>query len=163
MSDVKQELGKLAVLDAVCHALNARRKELKDEASDYLLGKNDEDGTDRLKLTVNGAQVGTLSITQTKAEDGVRPVIDSNAELERWFRETDGGADAIHRLVTIYPDEALELACADGELPDGCRMESYHVPARRKSPMLRVDAKKVNQALGGELPSAVMGFLTEGE
>ena len=60
-------------------------------------------------------------------------------------------------------DAVIAAATVDGELPGGCRVEQYDKPAQWLGTTLRVSVPKVGAALGGELPSAVMGLLGGGD
>ena len=105
--------------------------------------------------------VGTLSARLSKPVEGVAPEIADDAAFVAWLRASDGGADALMRLVTGYRTRqaVLDAATADGELPGGCRMVERREPARWLGTVLRVDKQSVAQALAGELPQAVAGLL----
>ena len=156
------KLQQLAVMDAVYKELGKRRNALKDEVSDKAKQLYMEQGADRLSIQLNGQKVGTLSMVFEAPVDGVFPQVEDSEEFAQWFRSSDGGLDALRRLVAVKPELMLEAATADGELPDGCAMVERHEPGKLKTPALRVQAKKVAQALGSELPQAIAGML-EGE
>ena len=101
----------------------------------------------------------------SKPESGTRVAMSDTGAFVRWLRESDGGYDALWRLVTASKTHqaVIDAATADGELPDGCRVEDYDKPAAWLGTTLRVSVPKVGAALGGELPSAVMGLLGGGE
>ena len=153
------KLQQLAVMDAVYKELGKRRGALKDEVDDAAKQLYLEQGADRLSIQLNGQKVGTLSMVFDKPIDGVFPQVEDSEEFVQWFRSSDGGLDALRRLAAVKPDLMLEAATADGELPDGCAMVERHEPGKLKTPALRVQAKKVAQALGNELPQAIAGML----
>lgn len=138
---------------------------LRTECDDALRRMYEEEGVDRKRIVINGQEVGTLSARLSKPESGTRVAMTDTGLFVRWLRESDGGYDAIWRLVTASKTHqaVLDAATADGELPDGCRVESYEKPASWLGTALRVDVRKVGAALGAELPSAVIGLLEQGE
>lgn len=138
---------------------------LRTECDDALRADFEQDGTDRRRIVINGTEVGTLSARLSKPESGTRVVMSDTGAFVRWLRESDGGYDALWRLVDASKTNqaVIDAATADGELPDGCRVESYDKPAAWLGTTLRVSVPKVGAALGGELPSAVMGLLGGGE
>ena len=134
---------------------------LRTECDDALREMYEAEGVDRKRIVINGQEVGTLSARISKPESGTRVVMDDERAFVRWLMAGDGGEDAIWRLIhdPKTRDAVIAAATADGELPDGCRVEGYERPAAWLGTSLRVDPKKVGAALGGELPSAVMGLL----
>ena len=138
---------------------------LRTECDDALRADFEQDGTDRRRIVINGQEVGTLSARLSKPESGTRVVMQDEGALLHWLRTTDGGRDALGRLLADYRlrDAIIDACTADGELPDGCRVEDYERPAQWLGTTLRVDQKKVGTALGAELPSAVVGLLGGGE
>ena len=138
---------------------------LRTECDDALRQMYEAEGVDRKRIVINGQEVGTLSARVSKPESGTRVVMDNDSDFVDWLRHSDGGFDALLRLVHDGKtrDAIISAATADGELPDGCRVESYDKPAAWLGTALRVDTKKVGAALGAELPSAVAGLLGGGE
>ena len=138
---------------------------LRTECDDALREMYETEGVDRRRIVINGTEVGTLSARLSKPESGTRVAMTDTGLFVRWLRESDGGYDALWRLVTSSKTNQaiIDAATADGELPDGCRVEGYERPAAWLGTSLRVDVKKVGAALGGELPSAVMGLLGDGQ
>ena len=164
------DLAKLALAESVVKACKAMTDPkggahgaptLRTECDDALRADFEESGTDRRRISINGVEVGTLSARLSKPVSGVAPEIADDAAFVAWLRESDGGLDALKRLVTGYRTRqaVLDAATADGELPDGCRMVERSEPARWLGTTLRVKPEKVAQALAGELPQAVAGLL----
>ena len=138
---------------------------LRTECDDALRQMYEAEGVDRKRIVINGTEVGTLSARLSKPESGTRVSMSDTGEFVRWLRESDGGRDALGRLLADPKTRQaiVAAATADGELPDGCRVESYERPASWLGTTLRVDPKKVGAALGAELPSAVVGLLGGGD
>lgn len=138
---------------------------LRTECDDALRADFEASGTDRRRISINGVEVGTLSARLSKHESGTRVVVSDGGELLYWLRNSDGGRDALGRLLADPKTRQaiVDAATADGELPDGCRVEDYEKPAAWLGTALRVDVRKVGAALGAELPSAVIGLLGGGE
>lgn len=163
-------LAKLALAESVVKACRAATDpkggahgapNLRTDADDALRDAYERDGVDRKRITIGGVEVGTLSARLSKPAEGVAPEIADDAAFVAWLRGSDGGADALMRLVTGYRTRkaVLDAATADGELPDGCRMVERSEPARWLGTTLKVKPDKVAQALAGELPQAVAGLL----
>ena len=138
---------------------------LRTECDDALRADFEASGTDRRRISINGVEVGTLSARLSKPESRTRVVMDNDFDLVNWLRNTDGGFDALLRLVRDPKthDAIIASATEDGELPDGCYVEDYEKPSAWLGTTLRVDVRKVGAALGAELPSAVVGLLGGGE
>lgn len=138
---------------------------LRTECDDALRYDFEARGTDRRRISINGIEVGTLSARFSKPESGTRVVMGKDFDFVDWLRHSDGGFDTLLRLVRDPKtrDAIIAAATADGELPDGCRVEDYSRPAQWLGTTLRVDQKKVGAALGAELPSAVVGLLGGGD
>lgn len=171
MAQTLNPLQKLALLEALAKAAKKQTDpkndaSLRADADVALMEAYATDGTDRRRIIINGVEVGTLSMTFSKASetDELR-IIDSD-ELVRWLQTTDEGTDVLRVVVqgsAATRSAMLTAAKAYGFLPDGCAMEHVSVPSRPKGTMLRVKEREVAQALQGELPAAVAGVLMPGE
>lgn len=144
-------------LDA--HSEDSPRSELDSMVRDMYQGM----GVSKLDLKVRGQKVGTVSAQLSKPVHEIKPMIENGTEFLDWLLTSDGGKDTLSRLIAQKPDLLLELAVADGELPDGCRMVERDVPESWLGTTLRVDADKVAKAYGGELSGAVVGLLGDGK
>lgn len=134
---------------------------LRTDADDELRSLYEKCGVDRMRISINGDEVATIAARFTKPVDGAQPEICDDARFVEWLRTSDGGLDAIRRLVSGYRTRnvMLDAATRDGELPDGCRMVKRSEPKQWAGTTLRVDAEKVAEALSSELPEAVAGLI----
>lgn len=160
------DLAKLAVANAMTSALGSVTSQrdpdsIRSRADLHLHEMFENDGVDRIRIRVNGVEVGTLSAKVTKPKVGVETVVLNYEEFIEWLRTSDGGRDTISRLVAAMPAKVVEMATVDGELPDGCAVRDVCEPPRFGGTMLKVNKEKVAQALGAELPNAVIGLLGE--
>ncbi len=171
MAQTLNPLQQLALLDALVKAAKKQTDpkngdSLRADADVALMEAYATDGTDRRRIVINGVEVGTLSITFTKASetDELR-IIDSD-ELVRWLQTTDEGTDVLRAVVqgnATTRSAMLNAAKGYGFLPDGCILEHVVTPSRPNGTMLRVKEREVAQALQGELPAAVAGVLMPGK
>ena len=171
MAQMLSPLQQLALLDALQKAAKKQTDpknvdSLRADADVSLMEAYATDGTDRRRIIINGVEVGTLSMTFTKASetDELR-IIDAD-ELVRWLQTTDEGTDVLRAVVqgnASTRSAMLNAAKNYGFLPDGCILEHVVTPSRPKGTMLRVKEREVAQALQGELPAAVAGVLMSGE
>lgn len=167
------EMQELALWKAIADAANERittrpkgGSNLRTEIDDSMVALYESTGADRVKLNLNGQDVGTMSMTFTKPKQGVEMRVTNTEKLVKWLRTTDEGADVLATIICgIKLQEAIIAAAADyGFLPDGCAMVEVNEPKHYKGTMLKVDGLKVARAMAGELPSAVAGLLGgEGE
>lgn len=162
------EMQELALWKAIADAANERvttrpkgGSNLRTEIDDSMIALYESTGADRVKLALNGQEVGTLSLTFTKPKHGVEMRVTDTKRLVEWLRETDEGGDVLMTVICgIKLQEAIVTAAIDyGFLPDGCAMVEVDEPKHYKGTMLKVDGVKVASAMAGELPSAVAGLL----
>lgn len=162
------EMQELALWKAIADAANERittrpkgGANLRTEIDDSMIALYETTGADRVKLQLNGQEVGTLSLTFTKPKQGVEMRVTDTKKLVKWLRETDEGGDVLMTIICgIKLQEAIVNAATDyGFLPDGCAMVEVNEPKHYKGTMLKVDGLKVARAMAGELPSAVAGLL----
>lgn len=162
------EMQELALWNAIADAANERittrpkgGANLRTEIDDSMIALYETTGADRVKLQLNGQEVGTLSLTFTKPKQGVEMRVTDTKKLVKWLRETDEGGDVLMTIICgIKLQEAIVNAATDyGFLPDGCAMVEVNEPKHYKGTMLKVDGLKVARAMAGELPSAVAGLL----
>lgn len=162
------EMQELALWKAIADAANERittrpkgGANLRTEIDDSMIALYETTGADRVKLQLNGQEVGTLSLAFTKPKQGVEMRVTDTKKLVKWLRETDEGGDVLMTIICgIKLQEAIVNAATDyGFLPDGCAMVEVNEPKHYKGTMLKVDGLKVARAMAGELPSAVAGLL----
>lgn len=164
---INDDLAKLAVAEAMSKAikpiLDTRKPgSARANADDNLRELYETEGIDRKRISINGQSVGTLTARISTPKSGVQPEINDDAKFIQWMRTSDGGLDTIRRLLINGKtrDLVLQAAIADGELPDGCHMVEVNEPSHWLGTTLRVDKDKVAQAIAGELPSTIAGFLS---
>ena len=155
MSNVER----LAVITAFGKAVKQAEKQVREEVDTQMRDDFLKHGVTQKQLTVNGQKVGTISARMTKEKVGKHPMISSLPSFVVWLRTSDGGRDALNRLVTVKPDLFLEAAIADGELPDGCELVERCEPAMMTGTTVRVQLPKVVEALGNNLGSAAAALL----
>lgn len=162
------EMQELALWKAIADAANERvttrpkgGSNLRTEIDDSMIALYESTGADRVKLALNGQEVGTLSLTFTKPKQGVEMRVTDTKRLVQWLRETDEGGDVLMTIICgIKLQEAIVTAAMDyGFLPDGCAMVEVDEPKHYKGTTLKVDGMKAASAMAGELPSAVAGLL----
>lgn len=169
MAMTREDGGRLAVMQAVYKALGeelgTRGKahgagNVRTRADEELRRMYEEGGTDRIRLTVNGQQVGTLSARITKPESRDWFDCDNVPELVAWLRSDDGEA-CLTRLASDHGgDIAADSVSHEGELPPGCTPRHTETKGGAwGGTTLRVDVPKVRDALGKDLPQAVAGVL----
>lgn len=166
------EMQELALWKAIADAANERittrpkgGANLRTEIDDSMVALYENTGADRVKLKLNGQEVGTLSLTFTKPKQGVEMRVTDTKKLVEWLRETDEGADVLSTIIcgASCQKAVIDAARDYGFLPDGCAMVEVNEPKHYKGTMLKVDGLKVARAMAGELPSAVAGLLGMGE
>lgn len=162
------EMQELALWKAIADAANERittrpkgGANLRTEIDDSMVALYENTGADRVKLKLNGQDVGTLSLTFTKPKTGVEMRVTDTKELVEWLRTTDEGADVLSTIIcgASCQKAVVDAAMDYGFLPDGCAMVEVDEPKHYKGTMLKVDGLKVARAMAVELPSAVAGLL----
>ncbi len=156
-------LERLAVADAFIKRLKEVQGEIRDEVDAETLALCEGFNVDRREIQVAGRKVGTIGIRRSRAVKGTAPTVEDPEDLVSWLRKSDGGLDALRRLVDVRPDLVLDAATADGELPDGCVLREVDEPSRVLGTTLRVDAGKVADALQGKLAPTMERLLEGGE
>lgn len=157
MNDLERLALEQAIIKVVGEDVSTKNPDsLRSRVDDALRDEFAKDGTDRRRLMLNGKGVGTLSARLTKEQPaGVRLVVDDRAALEHWALQ-----NGCAREVVEIDDDALDACVADGVVPDGCHYEQVPAqPAQWNGTTLRVDPRKVAEAMGPSLAPAVAGIL----
>lgn len=167
-TNIKDMLAQLALADAVSKAVGEMTStkssdNLRAHVDSALLDLYESTGASKMQVEVNGAEVGTFSLTFTRPVDETVIVCRDQRKLVEWLRSTDEGKDTLDAVIGKAIGDVLKAAKGYGFLPDGCAMEQVCEPKRVKGSMLKVDKLKVAQAMGKQLPSAVAGMLGTGE
>lgn len=166
------EMQELALWKAIADAANERvttrpkgGSNLRTEIDESMIALYETTGADRVKLDLNGQDVGTLSLTFTKPKQGVEMRMLDTRKVVEWLRSTDEGLDVLSTIIcgASCQKAVIDAATDYGFLPDGCAMVEVDEPKHYKGTQLKVDGLKVARAMAGELPSALAGLLGIGE
>jgi hypothetical protein len=161
------ELERFAVAQALYKAIAAQVKtgepdNLRGRVDDMLRDDYKEKGTDRYRLKVGGVEVGTLSLRLGRAQ--TRLIVEDETAFLDWL--FDDGIGYLHEFINSPKGRALvdfmaSAIIADGEVPRGCT--AYTEPAHFEGTTVKgCDIEDVANALGLNLPQAMMYALTEG-
>ena len=165
---------RLAIEQAIYNAIGedlktGRTGNLRGEVNEVYLDLYQRTGATGFEVRVNGQKVGTYgfnkvrgqkerTVTELRVTDPDALVAWSDDDFDVWCARWV--LDHIEQL-------AREYAAETGELPDGMELVEVTTPAVpdgiRPNGTLRVDARKVAEAMGGELPAYVVGLLGGGE
>jgi len=161
------ELERFAVAQALYKAIAAQVKtgepdNLRGRVDDMLRDDYKEKGTDRYRLKVGGVEVGTLSLRLGRAQ--TRLIVEDETAFMDWL--FDDGIGYLHEFIRSPKGRALvdfmaSAIVTDGEVPRGCT--AYTEPAHFEGTTVKgCDIEDVANALGLNLPQAMMYALTEG-
>ena len=118
----------------------------------------ESEGIDRMRLTINGTEVGRLSAKVSKRTREVHTYINDGVAFSRWMQDNEDAATAFaeaHR--TEFARWAVENL---GEVPDGVIVEARDVPGGFAGTTLTgCTPERVRDALGADLPEAMAGLL----
>lgn len=136
---------------------------LRGRVDDILRDMNKRGGADRMRLTVSGSNVGTLTLRQGK--EATRLIVEDELAFVDWMF-TDGIEYLYKFLHTpkgrTLVDYMATAIITDGDVPRGCT--AYTEPAHFEGTVVKdCDIDKVMQALGLPLPQAVAYALGDGE
>lgn len=165
---------------------------LRGQVDSSILENYQRTGGKTYDMLLRGRKVGTYSIRFSKAEHRTTVAIVDEDAFAQWafgnglarkqvvitLDVEEGMPDrligqkititedmflkGVARQNYIVSDDAIATAQRDGEIPDGCEARVIDEPAVPIGSTLRIDPVLVAQAMGSELPSAVMGLLSEG-
>lgn len=165
---------------------------LRGQVDSSILENYQRTGGKTYDMLLRGRKVGTYSIRFSKAEHRTTVAIVDEDAFAQWafgnglarkqvvitLDVEEGMPDrligqkititedmflkGVARQNYIVSDNAIATAQRDGEIPDGCEARVIDEPAVPIGSTLRIDPVLVAQAMGSELPSAVMGLLSEG-
>ena len=124
----------------------------------------EEDGTDRRRITINGVEVGKLSVKVTKP--GKPKVVQTDiAKAAMWLcAQLEERPDWLLGWIGARTDEAAQ-ACFDatGEIPDGYEVRRDKGGEYAGTTRTGCTVEKVQQATGVLLQSEVLALLEGGE
>lgn len=194
-SSPKEAFASLAVAQAVYKAVAGAvstkdGSSLRAQCDRALADMYDVAGTDRVRLTVNGAEVGTLSVRYSKAAEGAE-VTDEQA-FEDWCAERYPVSYETH-FDRLTPEQQRQVAEMMREMSPGSAVPCHEMPERdraqlRQGPESEVitpdgevvdgmrwvsrpkapvgttirgcEPEQVAEALHGQLPQVVAGLLS---
>lgn len=111
----KDDLGRYALQKHVLKVLTEENKLLGADINDACRQLYEDIGTKQVTAEVDGAKVGTISITSTKPSDEI--AVTDRAVFYQWA--LDNGYTA----VSVDMGRVMENFEQTGEVPDGCRVE----------------------------------------
>lgn len=111
----KDDLGRYVVQKHVIKALTDENKLLGADINDACRQLYEDVGTKQVTAEVDGAKIGTISITSTKPSDEI--AVTDRAAFYQWA--LDNGYTA----VSVDMGRIKENFEQTGEVPDGCRVE----------------------------------------
>ena len=165
----RDALDRLAVAQALYKELDAivstgNPYSLRGMVDEELRADFEEDGTDRRRITLNGVEVGKLSVKVTKP--GKPKVVQTDvAESATWLREQlEERPDWLLGWVGARTDDIAQ-ACFDatGEIPDGYEVKQDAGGEYAGTTLTGCTVEKVQQATGVLLQSEVLALLEGGE
>lgn len=134
---------------------------LRTRADDELREMYERAGVDRMRISMGGTQVASLSARMSKPVDEMRLVVDDFRAFAAWLASEDG-RDVLEHVVRHHADEFCDAALEQGgQVPPGTRVQHVVIPAVWAGTTLRTDAKKVQVALGADA-SAIVPLLLGG-
>lgn len=164
---MNDDIQRFAVAQALYKALAEQVKtgepdNLRGRVDDMLRADFKEKGTDRFRLMVNGAEVGTLSMRQGR--EAVRLIVEDELAFVDWLF-TDGIGYLYAYLHTPKGRQLVDYMASaivtDGEVPRGCT--AYTEPAHFEGTVVKgCEIERVASALGLNLPQAV-AYALEGD
>lgn len=161
------DIERFAVAQALYKAIAAQVKtgepdNLRGRVDDMLREDYKEKGTDRYRLKLNGAEVGTISLRAGREQ--TRLIVEDETAFMDWL--FDDGIGYLHEFIRSPKGRALvdfmaSAVVTDGEIPRGCT--AYTEPAHFEGTVVKgCEIEDVAAALGLNLPQAMVYALTEG-
>lgn len=161
------DIERFAVAQALYKAISQQVKtgepdNLRGRVDDMLREDYKEKGTDRYRLKLNGAEVGTISLRAGREQ--TRLIVEDETAFMDWL--FDDGIGYLHEFIRSPKGRALvdfmaSAVVTDGEVPRGCT--AYTEPAHFEGTVVKgCEIEDVAAALGLNLPQAMVYALTEG-
>ena len=165
-------IARLAVAQAVYKAV---AEEVSTKDPDSLRGRCDarlieayrSQGVKSVDLRVNGEKVGTYTVSLSKPKPARRKAVIEVDDLDALSAFAKDNSGELRDFMGAWGHDYAQF-CIDmyGIVPDGCRAVVEETPAVEeevKGTTLRVDARKVAEALHGTLPARVLGLMEGAE
>ena len=141
---------------------------LRCEMDRFYKGQHEITGAKSFDVNINGVQVGTYSckFSKEKPQEVHKQLeIRDYVQLAKWF-DTVPEEEVRHYVATDLQKFAEHWLAETGEMPDGCgfiEIVKLAEPKHYIGGVLKVDPKKVIDALGDRLPSGIVGLLGDGK
>lgn len=156
----------LAVFQGAAKVINdeiktGRPDNLRGRVDAELLAHYEESGTDRIRISINGKAIATLTVTMTEPKEVREVGIENYREFIKWLTETDDGIDLLWTFICSREVTSLlkcieDVLLVDGIIPDGCVVRTHKEPSRVKGTVLRgCKPQDIADALGEALPDVI--------
>jgi hypothetical protein len=162
---------RLAVAQALYKRLGevvstSKADNLRSEVDDYYKRRYVEDGTRTADVLIGGTKVGTFSVIAKDVGGGATVYVEDGEVFDDWVRDDDAAANAC--IEWMLSDARRRDAFlryfveVTGVVPDGCEAYANKPRTELSTRFSRLDPDKVAEALGADLPPAVVGLLGGG-
>lgn len=131
--------------------------------ADYADGRSD-----RRPVMVRGTKVGSLGIRSTPAHIEARLYLEDAKQFVAWLQSL-GATQYLETFVKtrkcadMLLKFCIDAVLLDGEVPAGCSFAYEDVPEQVTTAYTGITPEKVAEALGAELPGAVLALMTAEE
>lgn len=121
-----------------------------------LQGLYEEAGADRLRLVINGVEVGALSRRKGSVKEVASVSVTDYAALMAWL---EANPPAMVRVLDSAAKALAKEVELNGEVPDGCIATVERVERPASTAVYKCEPEDVADALGNGLQDAIAGLL----
>ena len=132
---------------------------LRAEFDRAIAGLYDATGAKSFDMKIGEKKVGSVSLRQSKEKTEYHLDVTNLEQFENWLLENGLAL----QKVEYDRDSVISYLLKTGEAPEGAALEKVTVLPQIMGTTLKIDTKKVADAMAGELPQAVSNLLTNGE